>query len=855
MIIFSAFYAFYLKYFQMIKLELGIFSRIYKIGWVLIFVSFLLFYFSKQIVVFNPDAAFLLFLLNFACAIGFYIGLIVIKFLQNKPRPKIPFACWVQFVLLFTISAFALNKLIAVFAAFPVWLNIYTFLGASLFVVFPFFNFFPSILKSFIWFALGIVLVITIYFNLYLLPLMPISVIGFFFFGISLHSFVPLLWLVLIVYLIREAKEVNWGAMAFGSAIPILVLIFYLNKWHSLQALTKDIQAQNNLKGNNQIPLEIALAQWLPSDKLSEEILLSPYYSQQMWGSSWGMDFNGENRYHNPLAILGTALFGEVSIDRNALETFLKIRRDQRHKTEERLWTGNNLVTNSVTTRIQVMQNMRLAYHEKTIAIHQNKKGENEDLWFVTETQQAIYTFHLPEGSIVNSLSLWINGKEEKSRLTTRKKADSAFKEIVGVEKRDPALVHWKEGNLVVVSVFPCTSKEDRLFKIGFTTPLKMLNKKLWVENIWFDGPRFHNAREVIEIIGVNNLQKNELPEGFFESDNGAIKKEGDYMPYWKFACNLEPLLETPFIFNSKAYFISEAKAIPHRLNFECIYFDLNNNWNKTDFDELRATLRGKKLFVLSPKMEKITDENADDLFEKYQKSQFSLPYFHLIEKPNESIVISNSGHKSPFYSELKRSSFGDKLSAYFGSQKKPILFVNIGKDLSPIYKTLNELRLIQYAQMDLADLKIAIHSQLFNWVEEDDKHIAVKEAKIILTQRDTTNILSLPSTSNHLMRLFTYNNVVRKIGKDFFNSTQYENALFREAEEAYVLSPVTSLIVLESEEDYNRMGIHKNNKTLGNAEIMEGGAVPEPHEWALLGVLILLFVCLKYKDRVVQVK
>jgi hypothetical protein len=144
MIIFSAFYAFYLKYFQMIKLELGIFSRIYKIGWVLIFVSFLLFYFSKQIVVFNPDAAFLLFLLNFACAIGFYIGLIVIKFLQNKPRPKIPFACWVQFVLLFTISAFALNKLIAVFAAFPVWLNIYTFLGASLFVVFPFLIFFQA---------------------------------------------------------------------------------------------------------------------------------------------------------------------------------------------------------------------------------------------------------------------------------------------------------------------------------------------------------------------------------------------------------------------------------------------------------------------------------------------------------------------------------------------------------------------------------------------------------------------------------------------------------------------------------------------------------------------------------------
>ena len=252
-------------------------------------------------------------------------------------------------------------------------------------------------------------------------------------------------------------------------------------------------------------------------------------------------------------------------------------------------------------------------------------------------------------------------------------------------------------------------------------------------------------------------------------------------------------------------------------------------------------------------KMEKITNENANAIFEKYQSCQFSLPYFHLIKNPETALVVSKSGHQSPFYSELKNSSYGEKLSQYFKSQNKPILFVNIDDDLSPIYKTLNELRLIQYIQMNLGDLKVAIHSQTFHWAEENQHQIVLKEGNLLLSKKDTSNIISSNNSSNHLMRLYAYNNIVRQIGRDFFNRDQYENKLLREAEEAYVLSPVTSLIVLESEADYERMGIHKNKDTLGNAEIMEGGSVPEPHEWALIGMIILLILWLKHKSRVAQ--
>jgi hypothetical protein len=49
-------------------------------------------------------------------------------------------------------------------------------------------------------------------------------------------------------------------------------------------------------------------------------------------------------------------------------------------------------------------------------------------------------------------------------------------------------------------------------------------------------------------------------------------------------------------------------------------------------------------------------------------------------------------------------------------------------------------------------------------------------------------------------------------------------------------------MIVLESETDYERMGIGANSKTVGNASLSGGGAVPEPHEWALIA-LVCFFV------------
>jgi hypothetical protein len=69
-----------------------------------------------------------------------------------------------------------------------------------------------------------------------------------------------------------------------------------------------------------------------------------------------------------------------------------------------------------------------------------------------------------------------------------------------------------------------------------------------------------------------------------------------------------------------------------------------------------------------------------------------------------------------------------------------------------------------------------------------------------------------------------------------------------QEAVKAYVVSPVSSLVVLETKKDYERFGIEDSKNSLRNASLQSKGAVPEPHEWALIIIAVLVVLTIKFK-------
>lgn len=784
------------------------------------------------------------FFINYGITIAYLIFLLAFKLRFSVPRPKISYGCWINVVVLFTISAFSLNKELSVFATFPVWLNIYTLLMVALFFIYPFINNLPLFLRTTIYILSGSALLLALYTTFYLLALVPLSIIACVFFGISIHTFVPILWLwVIIDFFIRKGESSKFKHLLWvGFAIPLIVLGIYLKKWNDVQTQIKDILAEKNMQLENQLPEAIQLAQKLPSDAFTEQILVTPFKSQRFWDDGFGFSREGINKFHDPLSVIAIALFGTLDLDQNTVETLLNIRKDYRHKTSRKLWTGISLSTSSVSNNIRIFPEYRLAYHEKTIVIHNDPNKNDRDIWFVNNTQEALYTFHVPEGSIVTSLSLWINGKEQKSRLSTSQKADSAYTTIVGVERRDPAIVHWQEGNTITVNIFPCTKEEDRTFKIGFTCPLSLKDGHMWLENIWFEGPDFNSAREATSIsVEGEKVSFIDLPDYLQKNAKGDYIYKGDYLPDWKIAMNPIPLSKNTFSFNGYDYSLKELSVLQKVINIKQIFLDVTKEWNKDEYDKIIQSIGNKPLYTWLPEKVQITNENKEMVWEAVKNNQFSIPFLYDIANPDNNLVITKTGSTSPLLSDLKGSDYAEKTINYLIHSNSKIAVVNIGNELSPLWRSLHELRLIDYSVGNIDDAMRIINTGKFNYVNEDTSIVSMNDSymSIIKEKSDTTKAAG--KAPDHLLRMFAYNDVLRKIGKKYFEKEKYENELFREAEEGYVVTPITSMIVLESKEDYDKMGIDENKNTVGNAGLVSGGAVPEPHEWLLIGLVFIL--------------
>ena len=143
--------------------------------------------------------------------------------------------------------------------------------------------------------------------------------------------------------------------------------------------------------------------------------------------------------------------------------------------------------------------------------------------------------------------------------------------------------------------------------------------------------------------------------------------------------------------------------------------------------------------------------------------------------------------------------------------------------------------------------LEKVLTGNLFDENVETDNQIMVHSAGMMIVKEPGEAISS--TTPDHVMRLFTYNHILQQMAQADSTSLADNSTMVKEAEEAYIVSPVSSLIVLESQNDYDRFGIKDSEQSLKNASIKNKGAVPEPAEWAMMivfAVAILFFLKIK---------
>lgn len=792
-----------------------------------------------------------LFIIHFLLAVIYFFTLWLGGYLRKK-NGDIYF--FFLFLVLFLISAYSLNREFNVFEDSTDWLCVLLVISSINYMAFGAFQQLPSGIQKLMCFVLGISFVVFLYLATYLVPLYPASVTLFFVLGLPLHSFVPLLFVIFTIRLMRKVRFDNKSYLPrfYGAiALSICITVFFTIQWAVVNSRLTNAYI-NADKQTTMLPAWVRAAQTLDNSKLATKVLKAGlvYSVPGNWNSSSFFSFIpsfslDEKTKHDPLIMIA-ALFSPVpEIPGEERVKMLKVLADARHKTQERLWNGDDLVTRSISTVAQVWPSLHIAYTEKTLVVRNNAET---NAWRNNQ-QEAIYTFQLPEGSVVTALSLWINNKEEKAILTTKEKATTAYKTIVGVEQRDPSVLHWQEGNTVSVRVFPVLGNEERKFKIGVTSPLPVVQGNLIYNNIVFQGPATANTTEDVEVIFEESPSDFITATALQESSSRKYLYSGKYNPSWGLAWKDKGVKPGVFSFDNNTYLLKP--YIKRRIftDIDTVYLDVNHSWTAKELQGVYAAVKSKQVYVYNNGFKKLSDDNIRSVAGDLQKLHFSIFPFHAIGS-EKSLVITKSGEQSASLDDLKESLIYTGLKEMKSDTK--IKLFNVGDELSLYLKSLREMRVFDYEQGSINELKDLVDKQYFAADVETDNMVVLYDANLTI-MKDSGSIA--PNAPDHLMRLFAYNNVMRKGGTTFLSNEMLESdSLVAMAKQAHIVTPVSSLIVLETKKDYERFDIENSKNSLQNASIQSKGAVPEPHEWALIIMVLLLALYLKWKHRLVGI-
>lgn len=174
----------------------------------------------------------------------------------------------------------------------------------------------------------------------------------------------------------------------------------------------------------------------------------------------------------------------------------------------------------------------------------------------------------------------------------------------------------------------------------------------------------------------------------------------------------------------------------------------------------------------------------------------------------------------------------------------------NLSSTLSPYLKTLKEHRAFIYEHGNVEQLSSLISKQEFATNIESDDLIVIDNAGLVFSRSTDTLQSNAP---DHFYRLFAYNQLMHQFKNGIYSNREADTILIAQAQQAHIVTPISSLIVLESVADYERFDIKASANSLDNASMKSKGAVPEPHEWALIIITFFIVIWLRYKNYIKQ--
>lgn len=756
-------------------------------------------------------------------------------------------------LLLWLISAYALNREMTVFQQSTTWLCwVLVAVGLAM-VAYTWKESLSVRGQQLLYAVFAVGFLLFVYMSFYLVGLYPISIPMLIGLGLSIHSFVPFAFALALGKRLwvdtRQEEHLRPGVLV-GLCATIAVLAVFLTGWFQTLNRIEQTKQEATIRKTSDLPDWVLVAQKLKAGWITDRLLRSGrVYDQGRFfnGNSWGlgnMTSLDDVKQHDPLVVIAAVIHSADVLSSKEQLSLIKTLSSERHGTEEKFWTGRHLTTEEVVSQVRIWPQFRLSYTEQTVRIRNQARNT---------TEEALMTFHLPTGSAVSSMSLWVNGKEEPAYLTTVAKADSAYRSVVDIQSRitarDPSVVYWQEGNRVTVRVFPCRAGEDRRVKLGITSPLRLENNTLVYQNTYFEGPAAESATELVRIDFATTPTDLHAPWLFSNLTNNALRHTGDYNPDWALHFQAPPLSTEAFVLDGRTYQMESYRPTLELFRPADVFLDVNTQWSKDEFRTAyqAADHEKSRVWVFMDGLRQLNDQNLDATYDQLKSQLFSLFPVYRITTPETALLITKGTPTSPLLSDLRDSRFAD----HFGlltKNKTPIRTFCLSPSSSPYIQSLTELRVLNVVYGTSDDL-VQFLAQTHQFPRQPDQADRIVLGEADVTIREQLNTGTSSSTApDHLARLFTYNHLLQQIGRNYFIKNYQTDTLIAEAQRAHVVSPLSSLVVLETAADYKRFGIKNDHSGLDNATFKEEGAVPEPHEWALLIMILGLLSYLSWK-------
>jgi Vault protein inter-alpha-trypsin domain len=733
--------------------------------------------------------------------------------------------------------------------------------------------------------ANGLVVVVSAFYTIIYLPLMPIALIALVFAGLGLLALTPVLSLIAsalclrkLRLLAREEREIYGCSkkplrdFGFGFALATLVLIaieapvIVTRVWMAKAA--SDSQAES------------ARAIDLLRRYGHEKAMLSACRSQREFASLIGVLFN--IRY--PLDVVqARTIFYRVtgkpfdSARGDRLNAFafddgspeLDETGELRGRSQPDLSLASSRIDGSFDP------DAGLGYLEWTMVFKNTASFQ----------QEARAQLALPPGGVVSRLTLWVNGEEREAAFAERGKVQAAYDAVVRT-RRDPVLVTTDGGDLVNVQCFPVQPGGEMKIRLGVTAPMQieMMNaaangaahneakseplSEAWMRLPYFIERNFRVDNKVTHSVWIESKRP-------LESSSSDLKPERP-------SANL-------FAVRGALPHIEMAKAFPAVRAVRSAL--VNEAWTRDPFSkngEVIAQRIGPKssttpmrvVFVIdgSSPMRDQAASIADALAKMPGRGEFAL-----LVASDEVVELApmqpaSSANATKAADALRRFDFRggqDNLPAIaraweIASQNPESVIVWIHEPVPLLFNSTDELRRRWERRPSGSHLFDLQTRRGANLITENLRGVAAvnritrmgdapKELgrlfsrfsggsqQFTITRSKLSGMRQISSsnskeTSKHLARLWASGEVTNLL---LLGDNQSSDAAMKLASSYQLVTPLSGAVVLETQEQYQRAGL----------EPVKSGTVPtipEPEEWLLMlsALLVLSWVLFRRRFR-----